>query len=410
MTDLQVKTAPSRKVFTVSELTRQVRFVLEDRFSSVWVEGEISNFLHHGSRHMYFSLKDAESAVACAMFRDANGRLRFTPQNGLQVLVRGRVSIYAPRGQYQLIVDEMQPKGVGDLQLAFEQLKKKLGDEGLFDPARKRPIPPLPRRIGLVTSLTGAVIRDMLHVLGRRFPGVPLLVAPAQVQGAEARFEIVRALEALNAHGGPDVIVLARGGGSLEDLWPFNEEAVARAIAGSRVPVVSAVGHETDYTIADFAADLRAPTPSAAAEILVPDGAELRDRIGEARRRLEGSVRGRVEALSEECRRLMASSVFRHPGAFVEERIQRLDEAAGKMRRAFAGLWELGRERLRSAAGRLEALSPLACLARGYSITFDASSGRTVRSVKELKPGSEVRTRLADGSFVGRVTRADPLK
>ncbi len=399
--DIQVD-AP-KKVYTVSELTRHIRFTLENAFGSVWIEGEISNFTHHGSGHMYFSLKDAEASLQAAMFRQENGRLRFVPQDGLKVICRGRVSVWPPRGQYQLVVDAMEPKGLGALQAAFEQLKEKLGREGLFDAGRKKPIPFLPRRIGIITSLTGAVIRDMMHVFERRFPGAHLLVAPVQVQGEGAKHEIVRALRDFNEGDAADVLVLARGGGSLEDLWPFNEEIVARAIADSRIPVVSAVGHEVDTTIADFVADLRAPTPSAAAEMLLPDKKELLSRIEGLRRTLDRAALGCVEGLREELGSLLRSAGLAGPRRRLEETFQRLDEAARNLRNAVSHAVELAGEKLAALAGRLEALSPLGCLVRGYSITSREKAGAILKSVRGLAAGETIRTRLADGEIASRV-------
>ena len=311
-TPIDIELDTPKKVFTVGEITRNIRFTLEDKFSSVWVEGEISNFIHHGSGHMYFSLKDAEAGLQAVMFRQENARMRFKPENGMRVVCRGRVSVYPARGQYQLVCEAMEPKGVGDLQIAFEQLKKKLAAEGLFDEGRKRPVPHLPRCVGIVTSLTGAVIRDMLHVTARRFPGAHFLIAPAKVQGEGAKEEIVQALRDLDASGLVDVIVLARGGGSLEDLWAFNEEIVARAIAASGTPVVSAIGHEVDYTIADFVADLRAPTPSAAAEVLFPEKAEL-EGPGRAPARPHAGA-GRLDARAHAFGKAHRGALRRTPG------------------------------------------------------------------------------------------------
>ncbi len=375
------KSAEERKVFSVTELTRLIRFTLEEKFSSVWVEGEISNFIHHGSGHMYFSLKDSEASLQAVMFRRDNQRLRFKPEDGLKVLARGRVSVYPQRGQYQLLVDYLEPKGLGDLQLAFEQLKRKLEKEGFFDLARKKPIPFLPRRIGVITSLTGAVIRDMLHVLDRRFPSFHFIIYPVQVQGDRAKHEIAKALDDMNEYRQVDVLVLARGGGSLEDLWPFNEEMVARAIFRSRIPVISAVGHEVDYTIADFVADLRAPTPSAAAEILFPRREDLKAQIEDQRRRLNESIQRQLEFGQQE-----------------------LDEAGRYLQTAMTNRLGLERERWNALAGRLEALSPMACLDRGYSITFDEKSSRIIKSVRHLEAGQRVATRLADGTFVSIVS------
>ena len=378
---MDIQTEQERKVFSVAELTRLIRFTLEEKFSSVWVEGEISNFIHHGSGHMYFSLKDSEASLQAVMFRRDNQRLRFKPEDGLKVLARGRVSVYPQRGQYQLLVDYLEPKGLGDLGLAFEQLKRKLEKEGLFDLARKKPIPYLPRRIGVITSLTGAVIRDMLHVLNRRFPNYHFIIYPVQVQGDRAKHEIARALDDMNDYRRLDVLVLARGGGSLEELWPFNEEMVARAIFRSQIPVISAVGHEVDYTIADFVADLRAPTPSAAAEILFPRREDLKAQMEDQRRRLNESIKRQLEFGQQE-----------------------LDEASRYLQTAMTNRLGLERERWGALAGRLAALSPLACLERGYSITFDEKTSQIIKSIRHLETGQRVATRLADGTFVSIVS------
>src|SRR5262245_30244611 len=288
-----------RRVFTVSELTRAVKNTLEGRFGGLWVEGEISNLRVHTSGHVYFTLKDDEAQVRAVLFRGRMRRVRFEPADGLHVLAFGRLEVYAVRGEYQLVCDVLEPKGLGALQLAFEQLKARLAAEGLFDAARKRPLPVLPRRVGLVTSPTGAAVRDFLRVVTRRFAGLQVLVCPVRVQGDTAAGEIAEALATLNRRGDLDVIVVARGGGSLEDLWAFNEEAVARAIAASKIPVISAVGHETDVTIADFVADLRAPTPSAAAELVVREKAQLVAHLGSLRERLQGAVGQRVRRWRE---------------------------------------------------------------------------------------------------------------
>ncbi|MBF8298615.1 MAG: xseA, partial [candidate division NC10 bacterium] len=285
------------KIYTVSDLTTEVRALLEDSFSGIWVEGELSNFRHPSSGHMYFTLKDQESQIRVVMFRVANRQLKFQPRDGLAMLVYGALSVYEPRGEYQIVVEYMEPKGLGALQLAFEQLKERLQAEWLFDDSRKRPIPMLPGRIGVITSPTGAAIRDILQVLRRRFAGVDVLIHPVTVQGDQAAPEIVDAIRELNRRGGLDVLIVARGGGSIEDLWAFNEEVVARAIADSKIPVISAVGHEVDYTIADFVADLRAPTPSAAAELVVSKKDELAQRLDDLQARMAGVVRSRLDGL-----------------------------------------------------------------------------------------------------------------
>src|SRR5512139_1004597 len=299
---------PSRHIYSVSALTAEVKAVLEDGFSAIWVEGELSNFKHHTSGHMYFTLKDAQAQIRGVMFRGHNRLLRFQPADGLSVLVCGTVTVYERRGEYQINVEFMEPKGIGALQLAFEQLKAKLEAEGLFDESRKRPLPLLPRKIGIITSPTGAVIRDMLTVIGRRFPGLEVLIHPVAVQGEGAAGEIAAALGRLGVRTDLDVLVVARGGGSLEDLWAFNEEAVARAIAASPIPVISAVGHETDVTIADFVADLRAPTPSAAAELVIAAKKEFVSRIEQLASRLNGSMRARIHRVESRLRTLEARS------------------------------------------------------------------------------------------------------
>jgi exodeoxyribonuclease VII large subunit len=369
-----------RKVFSVSQLTRNIRFVLEGEFASVWVEGEISNFLHHGSGHMYLSLKDAAATLQCAMFRQDNRRLVFKPQSGMNVICHGRISIYPQRGQYQLIIDAIEPKGVGSLQIAFEQLKAKLSKEGLFDPARKRPLPFLPHCLGIITSPTGAVIHDMLRVLERRFPGASILVYPSQVQGPTAKSSLVQAINDMNKDARADVLVLARGGGSLEDLWPFNEEIVARAIAASRIPVVSAVGHEVDFTIADFVADLRAPTPSAAAEVVFPLKEDLLLQVEELRKRIVKAVRDLPLLWQEE-----------------------LDDINKRLESRVGSILELFTQKMMTLVGKLDVLSPLGSLVRGYSITFDQKTSKILKSVKEIKSGSRVKTRLSDGEFTSIV-------
>jgi exodeoxyribonuclease VII large subunit len=389
----------SRHVYTVSALTAEVKAVLEDGFSSIWVEGELSNFKHHTSGHMYFTLKDSQAQIRGVMFRGHNRLLRFQPADGLAVLVSGTVTVYERRGEYQLNVEFMEPKGVGALQLAFEQLKARLEAEGLFAETRKRPLPMLPAKIGIITSPTGAVIRDMLTILGRRFPGLEVLIHPVPVQGEGAAAEIASALDRLGARGDLDVLILARGGGSLEDLWAFNEEGVARAIAACRIPVISAVGHETDVTIADFVADLRAPTPSAAAELVVARRDELRLRVDELTARAHSALqhalaiqRSRVDMLG---RHLSLVS----PLAQLARQTERLH---GLRRRLDAG-WTLFRtmrvERLGRAAGKLDSLSPLAVLRRGYSICFALPGRRVLKAAAGVAPGAPVAVRLDQGEL-----------
>jgi exodeoxyribonuclease VII large subunit len=391
--------APGRRVYTVSALTTEVKAVLEASFPAIWVEGEISNFKHHTSGHMYFTLKDAQAQIRGVMFRGHNRLLRFQPTDGLAVLVCGAVTVYERRGDYQITAEFMEPKGVGALQLAFEQLKARLEAEGLFRDSRKRPLPLLPRKIGIVTSPTGAVIRDMLTIIGRRFPGLEVLIHPVAVQGAGAAGEIAAALRRLGSRGDLDVLIVARGGGSLEDLWAFNEEIVARALAASPIPVISAVGHETDVTIADFVADLRAPTPSAAAELVVAQRDELRLRVDElavrglsALQRVMTVRRSRVEMLG---RHLLLLS----PVAQLARQADRLQG----LRRRLGAWWVLFRtvrsERLARAAATLESLSPLGILGRGYSICFALPGRRILKAAAEVHQGSTVAVRLHQGEL-----------
>lgn len=353
---------PTRRVLTPSMLNAEAQVVLEQNFGVVWIEGELSNFSRPASGHWYFTLKDRSAQVRCAMFRGRNSRVRFEPEAGMQLLLRARVSLYVGRGEFQLIVDSMEPAGEGALRLAFEQLRQRLADEGLFEEARKRPLPALPRRIALITSTTGAAVRDLLSVLGRRWPAAEIVLVPTAVQGDAATMEIVGAFErvaracAQGAAIAPDLVIVGRGGGSLEDLWCFNEEAVARAIVACPVPVVSAVGHESDYTIADFVADLRAPTPSAAAELVTPDATEWRARVRNLARALQLAQRRRLDAATRELARSRAR--LRDPAVLIAERTQRLDELALRLeRRTRDGVTRRG-ERLAALERRLAAASP----------------------------------------------------
>jgi exodeoxyribonuclease VII large subunit len=396
----------SRHIYTVRELTAEVRAVLEDGFSAIWVEGEISNFKHHTSGHMYFTLKDAEAQIRGVMFRGNNRLLKFQPTDGQAVLVFGTVTVYERRGEYQIGVEFMEPRGIGALQLAFEQLKAKLGAEGLFDPARKRSLPRLPRKIGIITSPTGAVIRDMLTIIGRRFPGLAILIAPVQVQGETAAAEVAAAIGRLGRRADLDVLIVARGGGSLEDLWAFNEEVVARAIAASPLPVISAVGHETDVTIADFVADLRAPTPSAAAELVVAQRDELAQRVDDLASRASGAVTALIAARQERVRMLQRHLALLSPAARVERQAERLQT----LQQRLLGWWDRSHlrreERVRFLAGKLDALSPLAILARGYAICFALPRRRVLKAAGEAAVGSQVAVRLQQGELTCLVQAA----
>ncbi len=388
-----------RRIMTVGELTSYVKGLLDgDPFlADVWVKGEISNFRHHTSGHMYFTLKDATASVRAVMFRKANQRLAFRPENGLEVIAGGRVSVYERDGQYQLYVREMEPAGMGSLYLAFEQLKRKLADEGLFDEALKRELPSLPRRVGIVTSPTGAALRDIVTVARRRYPNIHLVLSPALVQGDGAPADIIRALELLSARDDIDVVILARGGGSIEELWAFNDEALARAIRACRHPVVCGVGHETDVTIADLAADRRAATPSNAAEMAVPRKADLSWRVGVLTGRLERALRALVAERMKAVERLSFSPALARPSRILDSRRQRVDDLSRSALLSFTRQVEACRMRRDALAGRLEALSPLAVLARGYAVCRRAADGKVVGSVALVRPGDAVEVEVRDG-------------
>ena len=436
-----------RRIFPVSELVSAARELVEAEFGDVWVEGEISNYRPAPSGHVYFTLKDAGAQLPVVLFRRQATLLRFRPEDGLHVLVRGRVSVYEQRGQMQLVAETMEPVGAGSLQLAFEQLKNRLRNEGLFDAARKRPLPDFPRAVGIVTSPTGAVIRDFLNIVARRHSGLNVYLLPVPVQGETAAAEIEAAIGILNACGLVDLIVLARGGGSLEDMAAFNSERVARAIVASGLPVVSAVGHETDFTIADFAADLRAPTPSAAAELITAAQHKIADHLATLSRRLERAARFQLLQARQRLTRLPVSRAESRVSALVHRLAQRLDELSFRQESAISNRHreldrrlavltaavlrhdprqELARARQRLAAlgarleraaerllhisaasfsaldARLNSLSPLAVLDRGYSLVL-SPEGVLIRSTAQVAPGQLVNTRLADGQFASRV-------
>ncbi len=444
--------APARRALSVAELTDRIQGLVETEFFDVWVEGEISNISFPSSGHWYFSLKDDKAQIRAVVWKLATRRIRFRPRDGQQVLVRGQVRVYAPRGEYQLVVEVVEPKGKGALQQAYEDLKERLQKEGLFAPERKRPIPMLPRRIGIVTSPTCAAVQDILRVLSSRYATLEVLIYPARVQGDDAATEIVQGIRALNALRGLDVLIVARGGGSLEDLWSFNEEAVARALAASRLPTISAVGHETDFTIADFVADLRAATPSAAAERVVQAKHDLSARVDGLARRLDGSlrlrlarVRARVEAVTSsrvfeaergrirtqavgvrdllrragdaarrrlERGRNQASRCAERVEAFrwdrqVAQRRERADRAAARLVELLRAAVDGRRHTLAASAGKLESLSPLGVLSRGYALVRDAG-GRVVRTPADVAVGDPLRVRVAGGSLGATVTDKEP--
>ncbi|MCW5864394.1 MAG: exodeoxyribonuclease VII large subunit [Anaerolineae bacterium] len=392
--------APDHTIWTVGELTSYVRqmFEMDYRLRDIDVSGEISNFTRAASGHIYFTLKDAGAQLKCVMWRSMAERLRFRPAEGDAVIAHGRVSVYEVSGVYQLYVDHMQPAGRGDLAAAFERLKDVLAAEGLFDPERKRPIPPFPRKIGIVTSADAAALRDILIVLARRNPLVAVLIAPTLVQGELAPAQIVRALQRLDQRDDIDVILLARGGGSIEDLWAFNDERVARAIFAARHPIISGIGHETDFTIADFVADLRAPTPSAAAELAVPDLSGVGPALAEMRATLTAAIGGALAARREALRARAQWLTLLSPQRLLDSDRQRVDMLAGRLAGSVARGLERRRGRLAVAGSSLMAFNPQATLARGFAIVR-GPDGELIRSVVQARPGAPLRVQVSDGVF-----------
>ncbi len=451
---------PPAQVLSVTDLTRRVKNLLEEKFPSVWVEGQISNLRAPSSGHFYFTLKDANAQLAVVLFRGVAGKVGFALKDGLQVIAFGDVSVYERSGQYQLVARQLLPKGLGALQLAFEELKQRLANEGLFDAARKKKLPALPQHIGLVTSPTGAAIRDFLNVIGRRFPNVHIIVNPVRVQGDGAGKEIAAAIDEFNALRAAgrlrlDVLIVTRGGGSLEDLWAFNEEVVARALARSHIPTISAVGHEIDFTIADFVADLRAPTPTAAAELVVKAKDEFLRHLAQCQAGLQKDLRLQLADARRRFSTLATSYVFRQPAETIRQYQQQLDDYAHRLRRApvatvaarrarcetvmekfrllspqallvnwrhrldanehrfqaaSAQRTQKTRHRLAQASAKLNLLSPNATLQRGYSITVLPETGRIVRSVTHVQPGTNISTKVLDGTFGSVVSSTSDAK
>jgi exodeoxyribonuclease VII large subunit len=436
---------PEREVFSVSRLNQTARTLLEQGLARVWIEGELSNIARPSSGHLYFTLKDSQAQVRGAMFRSRNQLLRFRPEEGMQVLVRAKVSLYEARGDYQLIAESMQEAGDGVLQRAFDALKAKLEAEGLFDPAWKKALPVMPGRIGVITSPTGAAIRDVLSVLRRRFPAIPVVIYPVPVQGKDAGREIAAILDTASKRNECDVLIVTRGGGSLEDLWAFNEEAVARAIHACHIPVVSAVGHEVDFTIADFVADQRAPTPSAAAELVSPEQEEWLQQVTGFENRLARRMQQHVIDTRQRMRWLEQRLKLRHPGQYLRQQAQRLDELEGRRRLAIRSsfnnlksslqaalatlkqqtpthriqrselqrhatdqrlhaamhtLLQARQRRFAVACKSLDTISPLATLQRGYAIVSRPGQHEILRQAGDLKAGEQVETRLAEGSLL----------
>lgn len=406
-----------RKPLSVSQLTNSIRITLESRFNAVWVEGEISNFKSHSSGHWYFTLKDSNAQIRAKCFRSTNTRIRFRPADGLHVRARGKLSLYAPRGEYELVVEALDPVGAGALRIAFEQLRDRLNAEGLFAKELKRPLPVFPRRVGIVTSATGAAIRDILNVISRRTRTVHVLFSPAKVQGDLAGPDIARAIRFINLYHERalsegrtddlvDVLIVGRGGGSTEDLWAFNTEEVARAIRKSAIPVISAVGHETDFTIADFVADHRAPTPSAAAEIVAAHEDELCKRLDHLGRQLIRQTRFQIVSLRTHVQKQALSHAFDEVKSRLTRARRRYESATSAVTASIDDKLQEGRERLGLAAASLDALSPLGVLQRGYAIAQDAS-GKLVRDAASVNAGDEVSVRLARGRLNTRVVTTE---
>lgn len=383
------------KIATVSQINGYVKKILDHNIilNNVWIKGEISNFKHHYSGHLYITLKDEGGVLKAVMFRSSAQSLTFEPSDGMKVLARGRISVYEAGGSYQLYIEEMIPDGVGELYIAYEQLKKQLAEEGLFDEVHKKPIPQFPKRVGVVTASTGAAVRDIINVITRRYPMAEIVIYPAQVQGTGAAQSVVRAIEYFNATKEVDTLIVGRGGGSIEDLWAFNEEITARAIYASQIPIISAVGHETDFTIADFVADLRAPTPSAAAEIAVPSMIELRNRINIDQNRISQNVVGRIES----SRLLLKRFKMKTPKDRIDDYNLKLDSLLKSMENSLKMKTMTLKRQFAEQTAKLDALSPLQTLSRGYSIPT-TEDGTVIRSVEEMKKGMEFTLRLKDGS------------
>ncbi len=390
---------PGIKIYSVNELTSYIKDKLtsDEVLSSIWVQGEISNFISHTSGHFYFTLKDENSQVPCAMFRWANKKLEFELKEGMKVIVNGDVDVYVPQGKYNLVVKEVHPKGIGELYLRFLQLKQKLAEEGLFNVEHKKVIPRFPKKVGVVTSPTGAAVRDIINIMKRRFPCTDIIVVPTLVQGDKAKEDIVRSIKILNEIEGIDVIIIGRGGGSIEDLWPFNEEVVARAIFNSGIPIISAVGHETDFTISDFVADLRAATPSAAAELVVPNMEEVLNHLEITDARLGNAVRGRMDLLHT---RLIDTKSNLRPRLILEKAIQyqqRTDELGTWLLNHMKRMIEVHQGQFEVLTGKLESVSPLATLKRGYSISLKLPDEIVVDSIEKVDLGDDLKIILKDG-------------
>ncbi len=396
-------------IYTPRELNREVRLHIEMGFPRILLEAEISNLSKPASGHLYFTLKDDKAQIRCALFRSSARALSIHPENGMKVLARGRISLYEPRGDFQLIVDSLRDAGEGLLRRQFEELKKKLEGEGLFDPASKQPLPPYPLRIALVTSPGGAAVRDILHVLARRWPVAKVRLYPVSVQGTEAPREILAALRAANEQNWAEILIVGRGGGSLEDLLAFNDEAVARAVFASGIPVISAVGHETDFSICDFVADLRAPTPSAAAELATPDQAALKESFSRSVRRLLRCIRDRLQRDTQGLDHFSHRLQQRHPATRLSEQARLLDTLKKTLTRSFQRQLKARQQTLRDLARTLNAVSPLKTIGRGYAVVTSTQTGKVISSVSHAPPGESITTQLSDGRLISTVDKVSYL-
>lgn len=401
------KSIPAEQIVTVTEITREIKKMFRESFATQWIEGELSGYKRHGSGHHYFTLKDAGAQLGCAMWKSSASRLTFRPEDGMKVQAWGQLDVYEPQGRYQLIVAQMRPAGIGELQKAFEALKLKLQREGLFDPARKRSLPPYPQRIGIVTSESGAALQDMKNIAARRWPAADLILSPVHVQGAGAAEEIAAAINRFSAQGEVDVIVAGRGGGSLEDLWAFNEEIVAYAIFNSSIPVVSAVGHEVDFTIADFVADLRAPTPSAAMELILPDRREVARLVLDSQSRIMRHVKDLLRYNRSELNKLSSHWALREPVNVIRTASQRTDDLQSRLYSAYSRMLRDKLATLRRIQELLSAYHPQAVLDRGYAVVRD-SSGRILRSASAAAPSSQIDITLSRGGIIADVKEIDP--
>ncbi len=392
-------------ILTVTELTKSIKLLLEDNFPKIWVEGEISNYIKHSSGHRYFTLKDDSAQIKCVIWKGMSRYLLFEPENGMKVKACGQVTVYERSGQYQLIVSAMQPVGVGELELAFRQLKAKLEKEGLFDDRHKKPIPEYPEKVGVVTSPTGAAVRDIIKVINRRAPWIEVIIRPSLVQGETASADIAQAVRDFNEYAKVDLLIVGRGGGSLEDLWPFNEEQTARAIFESQIPVISAVGHQIDFTISDFVADLRAPTPSAAAELAVPDGAELRGYFLENYRRLCQTQLENIESYKVNLQNQVSRYGIRKPMEIVNARIQRLDELNQSFQKTAMHMIERHRNNLSMIQTKLTSASPKNIMSRGYAFVTSPVTKKTIKSFTQVAVNDIIDIRLHKGELQAGITK-----